>query len=195
MHKPTHIPAILAAFVATSIASGSIGALIGLHSPHSTTLQLRQLEIIDAKGTPRIVLGIQDGQPILHLDTADRVPLIQLATHEHTLPPAKDTFVEPTLNLKDQDGRPTISLFGSTDHRGLLAFSSTTREGKLLLGNFGITDDGTDNTLWGMRVSGPNGTGRQLGVLALDGKDIGLQWPELPSPFHKETLQSPNPTQ
>jgi hypothetical protein len=175
---------LVAALALSWIASGMIGGLLvlrfsSLRNTSTSTLRVRDLEIVDDQGKTRISLGMEHDQPSIRLLSSTDVPLIRFAVDETTSNQSPKITV-PTFELNDSQGANAIQMYGNPGQRGLLAFSSPRFEGKVMLGHFGITDDGTDTGLWGLQVSSRLGgmhTDRLLGVMTSNGNDTNLVWP------------------
>jgi hypothetical protein len=168
------------------IASAVTGGLIALRWNHSTeistsALRVKNIEIIDDKGTSRIALGMERDQPSIRIFSSDRTPLLRFGADRVVLPDSGvPEFLIPTIELNDGHGKPAIQMVGSGDQRGLIAFSSQQSEGKVMLGHFGISDDGTDTGMWGLQINSRlhgKHTDRALGVMTFNGNDTDLVWP------------------
>lgn len=170
------------------LASGVIGGVIALSLGHSTpaidgTLKARRLAIVDSSGIERIALDVIHNQPSIRILSAGQATLLRLGvdsvvSSDSALPSNQI----PVMDVNDDNGKPAIHLSGNHDQRGLIAFSSPQTEGKIMLGHFGISDDGTDTGMWGIqvmsRLQGLHG-GRRMGVMTFNGSDTGLVWPNM----------------
>jgi len=123
---------------------------------------------------------MEHDQPSIRLLSSTDVPLIRFSVDQMTTSDQTSKITVPTFELNDSQGANAIQMYGNPHQRGLLAFSSPLFEGKVMLGHFGITDDGTDTGLWGLQVSSRLGgmhTDRLLGVMTSNGNDTNLVWP------------------
>jgi hypothetical protein len=168
------------------IASGIIGAAAVTYWNRSaekslSVLRAKEIDIVDGNGASRIALGMEHDQPFIRLSSPDHTPLLRLAV-DRVYPSGNTSsaILIPTMELNDGTGQPTIEIVANKDQRGLIAFSSPKFDGKVMLGHFGITDDGTDTGIWGLQVSSRlHGlhTDRALGVMTSNGNDTELVWP------------------
>lgn len=168
------------------LASGVVGGIIALHLNHSTTplydtVKAKHLAIVDGSGTERIALDVAHNQPSIRILSVDQTTLLRLAVDRVAPSDPKSPYLQiQVVDLNDDTGKPAIQMFGGHDQRGLIGFSSPQFEGKLMLGHFGISDDGTDTGMWGIEVSSRlHGlhTDRMMGVMTFNGNDTLLVWP------------------
>jgi len=166
------------ALVLSWAASASLGALIGVRHAsnveNADSIKVNRLEVVDSNRRSRIVLNVnKHGPSILLLPSSGDVnrPLMQLSIED------QPSASMPIIKLNDTNGNRAVRLDVSGPNRGLLSFSTSNREGELMVGRFGTTDDGSDTGAWGLDLNGKNGMGRWLGIKTVNGEDRELVWP------------------
>lgn len=165
-----------------ALAGGLIEHHLHASSDRGQELTLRHLQIVGDDGQPRIVLGVQKNEPVSTALSSAQQTIFRLNVETGPDLIHNTTLSVPQLRLNDSHGDDAIQMFAYPGQRGLLAFSSTSLpEGRLLLGRFGLTDDGSDTAVWGLQVSSSIGghTGRLIGVQSIDDRDTHFIWPEL----------------
>ena len=171
--------------VVSGIAGAYLVTVLQEHRIEWKTLQVRRLELTDAKKHVRAVFAVEDdGSVSLRMLSKRNVPVVELGVNEDRGGLQDRYTPSGGLTIRDGESTPVIRLRTVNKSDAALSFSSARREDQVVVGYmpYGDVIDEHDLAIWGIAVRGANRESTGVGVHTEDGIPQEFVGPRKTSP-------------